>query len=708
MPILYDKGRPKSHRTPDEEDKLLLEAISKLPPEERAALMEVYEQVSQGRSAEYGKLAEAEFIRRPVDVRTFLHDPYFLGESGGSLWPRLQEDMVELFEGDYHEATLGGSLGWGKSFFATCAMAYVLYQMSCLREPQKAYGIDSGSFIYIAMLSVTEKVARRVAVNEMIGKLEHSRYFKEHFPLQAAPSQLEMRFPNQVQIVAGSTGSSAIIGLNVFAGFIDETSFMGGTKEVDRHGKFVSADTGEKIYDSIIRRMKSRFQRSGRLPGVLITVSSKERPNAFIEKRVRQAREQNDPHVFIREYATWDVKPAEFFSKETFKVVAGTDRVQSRILGDDPREEARYRDMDLQIVEVPEDYRRDFERDLDGSLRDIAGVATESVSPYIQRTDAIFKAMENAPPTPTTDEAGQVIEEWVANTPLHVAWPKVAVQFERRLAGGYQEVAWRPLRHPHAIRYVHIDASLTGDATGLAMGHISQWTEVVRRDAKGEEYVELAPIVESDLLLRIIPPPGDEILLSDVRAIVYQFIDHGFQVGFVSMDQYQSADSIQQFRKRGIEAELVSLDRTTEPYDVLKAAFYEDRVRLQKHEMLGIELRNLQRVPSGRGRVKIDHPKLMTGPGGSQITGSKDLADALGGLVYSLTQRTPGRPIPMMAGLSHVAGGQAIEKQDNTWVTGGAVVVSGEGPGSGTPRGGMVKPGSGGSGGVPPLPFIKG
>lgn len=714
MAIIDRKGRPRSERTGDEEEELLLEAIARLPAAERAAFQEVYDRIARGSTNEYDQLAEVEYVRKPVDVKTFLTDPYFLGETGSSLWPMLKDDMVELFEGDYHEAVLGGSIGWGKSFFATIAMAYVVYQISCLRNPQKAYGIDAGSHIYVAMLSVTEKVARRVAVNELIGKIEHSRYFKEHFPADAAPSQLEIKFPNQLQVVAGSTGSSAIIGLNVFAGFIDETSFMGDTKGLDRLGKFIATDTGEKIYQSIIRRMKSRFQRAGRLPGVLLVVSSKERPNAFIEKRVREARAQNDIHFFVREYATWDVKPAEFFERETFKVVAGNDRVQSRILGDDPSEALRYLDMGLQVVDVPMDYRKDFERDLEGALRDIAGVATEAVAPYIQRTEKIFEAEDPKLAVGPCSEDGVPTEEWVPTQPLYINWNAIATQHERRLQGtAFVEVVWRPRRHPEAIRYVHIDASLTGDATGLTIGHIAKWTEVVRRDPMGEEYTELAPVIETDLILRIVPPPGDEITLSDVRAVVYQFIEHGFAVGYASMDQYQSADSLQQFKRRGIEAEVISVDRTTEAYDTLKSALYEGRVKTQKHTYLGIELRNLQRVPTPGGKVKIDHQKTMTGPTGGTVRGSKDVADALAGMVFSITQRSPGKPIPILMGVSESAGGPVgpIDRADNAWVTGGAVQVSGDDPGRGGGRGGMVKPGSGsgsGGSGAPPLPFIKG
>jgi hypothetical protein len=216
----------------------------------------MYERLQAGEQHDYEQIAKVEYETAPADIRTFLTDPYFLGETGSSLWDQLKDDLVELFEGDYHEAALGGSLGWGKTFFATTAMTYVLYQMSCLRDPQSAYGIALGSHIYLAMLSVTEKVARRVPVNELIGKITHSRYFKEQFPSKAAPSLLEVRFPKQIMVVAGSTGSSAIIGMNAFAGFIDETGFMGTAKELDRMGREVITDRGEAIYKSIIRRMK--------------------------------------------------------------------------------------------------------------------------------------------------------------------------------------------------------------------------------------------------------------------------------------------------------------------------------------------------------------------------------------------------------------------------------------------------------------------
>jgi hypothetical protein len=576
-------------------------------------------------------------------------------------------DVYDLSVPETQNAVVNGIIVHN-SFFSTTAMAYVVYQMSCLRNPQRAYGIDVGSNIYVAMISVTEKVAKRVVINELIGKIRYSQYFQEHFKPKEAPSQLEVRFPNNIQVVAGSTGSSAMIGLNVFSGLIDETSFLGSSKALDRHGREVVVDMGESIYKSIIRRMKSRFQRVGRLPGVLILASSKERPSAFIEKRIQQALDIDDPLVFIREYATWDVLPSDKFSGKFFKVVVGTERVASRILSGDPEEEQRYRDLGLQIVDVPEDYRKDFTQDIDGALRDIAGVATDVISQYMNRTEKVYDCQDATLEHPVgEDEGGGPMEEWVANTALPIQWHRIATPYKRRLPGGFEEDAWRPKRHPEAVRFAHIDTSYAGDSSGICIAHIAGWTEVVRRDAKGEEYTEIAPRIEADLVLAVVPPPGDEIMLADLRGIVYQFEAHGFAVRYVSLDSFQSIDTIQQFNKHGIESEVVSIDKTTEPYDILKTAMYEDRFRMAPHQLALREFRYLQRIPKSGGKIKIDHPKKN--PDGTQ--GSKDVADAIAGVVYGLTKKVPGRPMaPMLSSRESFD-----EKQDDSWVTGGKILV---------------------------------
>ena len=389
----------------------------------------------------------------------------------------------------------------------------------------------------------------------------------------------------------------------------------------------------------------------------------------------------------MRDYSTWDVKPQDNFSGKTFQIAVGNETVRSKI---DPTSEDQewYEGSGLRIINAPEEYRPDFESDLEGALRDIAGIATESTSLFIHRREKIVEAIDENLASPLD------VEEWMSGDPLEFWWERVAIPYERSIPGGFTEQAWRPIRHPGAVRYVHIDPSLVGDCAGLAIGHIAGHTEVTRRDAGGESYTEVAPVIETDLLLRILPPPGDEIFLGDLRGIVYEFQAHGFQIAFASMDSYQSADTRQQFKHRGIESDILSVDKTTIPYEALKTALYENRVRLHDNVTLQRELRALQRVQKTKGvipKFMIDHP----------AKGSKDVADGLAGIVHNLMTRQPGMPLaPMMSERASIG-----EARDDSWVTGGKVMVPPSAGARGTKQG-MV--GQKVSPKNMPMPFTRG
>lgn len=68
------------------------------------------------------------------------------------------------------------------------------------------------------------------------------------------------------------------------------------------------------------------------------------------------------------------------------------------------------------------------------------------------------------------------------------------------------------------------------------------------------------------------------------------------------------------------------MDKTNVPYEMLKNALYDNRVLLPHHEKLLHELKTLEKdAKTG----KIDHLS----------TSSKDISDALAGVVYGLTMR---------------------------------------------------------------------
>jgi len=303
-------GRARSSRTVQEEIEFLRKELDKLTPEERAAvevmLAELQEQgeAPEPSSSLYDLVGDIEYKHRPVDIETFIRDDYFLGKTCDVLWPRLLVDMKELFEsGYYQEVILSGSIGWGKTFFASIGVCRILYELSCMKDPHRAYGIAPDSNISVVCLSVSETLATKVAFENIATKIDGSGYFTDHFPYDR--TKTELRFPGHIWVAARATTDTAALGLNTIGALVDETNFMPRSKGTSTRLQVV--DRAEVIYNSLKRRMKSRFQEMGRLPGSIFIVSSKQTDEDFTATRIRES--HSDPHVFVRDYALWEAKP---------------------------------------------------------------------------------------------------------------------------------------------------------------------------------------------------------------------------------------------------------------------------------------------------------------------------------------------------------------------------------------------------------------
>lgn len=652
MAIKKKPGRSNSTRTSKEDLKLLQEAIDSLKPDEKAALELLMAEMSTGeQDGILQTLNEIEYKREPVDIETFVKDEYYLGKTCEGLRPRLLEDLKEYFESGYYgEMILTGSIGYGKTFLASICICRILYELSCMRNPHKTYGIAQDSNISVVGFSVTEEIATKVVFENIATKIDGSPYFSEHFSYDR--TKKEMRFPNKILVAARAPTTNSVLGLNVIAAFIDEGNFMSRKSDP----RFAAVDQAEIIYNQLKRRQKSRFQELGRLPSGLFIVSSKMTSEDFTARRIEASKE--DPHVFVRDYALWEVFPPDTYSEEKFWVIVGNEQTPSRILPPEEAEPMLKYDEDGELtldvpegcvpLHVPEDFRAEFEADLEGSIRDIAGVATVSVSPYIQRREKIDQAIDGRP----SPYSAPFME---SGNEGHFLWDEITKPRLERGDYGVREEVIRPMINPDAPRHIHIDAALTNDCLGFAMVHIGGWKDVVRRSEDGTVSEERAPVYVVDCVLQVVPPPGDEIILGDVRKLIYDFSKYGYTITKVTLDQFQSADTRQMLAKKGYDTDVLSLDRTTDGYDNLKTALYEGRLKYYEYPPLLKELRELELHFLGganaqRRRRKVDHPKL----------GSKDVADALAGAMFTLSEQVETGLLPMKSG---------APDQDSMWLT---------------------------------------
>ncbi len=660
-------GRHKSQRTKREKWQDLVKLRNTLDPQEYAMFMRVMEETEAvGKGGEIGFETRGEVIRESsfyhtltsdhytgklVSMKEFIEDDYYMGSVGKSIYPRWKEDLLDLFApgARYTEGIISGSIGSGKTTFSEMALLKIFYDLTMLTDPQSTFGLMPGSEIVLVCFNRDDKLARDVTYGGVRSKLEQSPYFKE-IGCKIASSETYLPSKN-IRLMAVSVRSAKALGRNVFGGIIDETDFLEGSS-ISGKERAISTDEkpfAEQLHSSIVRRMKSRYERNGFLPGKLLMSSSAKNKESFTNRRIGEA--ANESGVFCRDYALYDVKPPEYFSKTRFWVRVGNERIRHKILTDleyEAHSEAeleRLEEEGCRFLHVPDNFRSDFEKNIEDSIRDIGGCVTVSVSPYIQLRERIYESID-----PTLKHPLRA-ETWTTGSAPPMIWSRLVKQVERRIPGtARRELILEPLRHPEAVRHVHVDLSLgKQDAAGIAIGHVAGMVDVERRGEDDYVKAESAPLIEYDLLLRILAPPNGEIDIGAIRGLVYHFMERGFTVSFASMDNFQSAESLQKYRQQGITAEKISVDTSMEPYDYLKLAIYEGRLSMYNYPIVLKELENLQ-----RNAVKnlVDHLP----------NGSKDVSDAMAGVAYTLSTRIAGNA-PLMAGISHYE-----EEDKDEWI----------------------------------------
>lgn len=353
-----------------------------------------------------------------------------------------------------------------------------------------------------------------------------------------------LKFQHNIECLPVGAGDTATIGRNVIGGIIDEINFMKITTKDDGtvHNQAV------ELYNTIARRRKSRFMAGGQMPGLLCTVSSKRLPGEFTDKKMEEAKK--NPRIYVYDKRVWDVKPSSF-GKERFRIHVGTEAIRPRILkkGEKVRPEE-----DMFIDHIPMEFYDEFVEDIVKAVRDIAGHTTLATVPFMSNSSKVVAAFYDRPN--------------IAKTP-RVDFVDQKLQLIAKLAN----------RTPQFPRFAHIDLGITGDSAGVAIGHVPQFVPV------GSEGI-MMPLIKFDMILEVAPPMGGEIEFSKIRQTLIALMDLGMPIKWLTLDSFQSRDTIQIMRKKGLMTGIQSMDTSLMPYDTLKTAIYQERVDFPMDEKL--------------------------------------------------------------------------------------------------------------------------
>jgi hypothetical protein len=554
------------------------------------------------------------FTERPAGIVEFLGPGYLNIEA--LIRPGLRQALIDIFgtEPDarficknFEAAMFTGAIGIGKTTFASIALPYMVHWVLCLENPQEYFELLPGSRIAFMQMSTSEKQATGVVFGDIFARIKNSEWFANNYP-HDPKFEKQIKFPKDIWILPGGSLETSFEGYNILGGILDEMDSHKQTEEKDY------ADVG---YDAINSRIASRFPIFGDdgmeagHKGLIICIGQMKKGNGFAARKMKEL--QQNPKAYVWRQTIWESFGWERYTdKRTGKRNSfWYDTKRKKIIPDLAVPMLEKVDH---VMEIPNTYRNQFETNPEKALRDLAGIPPAASDPFISLVDRVEECRE------------KWIQRYTGNHDMRFSsWkPESPVGEDPHLI---QFAPWFRSNSDPRKRHVHIDLgySADGDALGLAMGHIDSLVEIEN---------ELKPYIVFDALMRMHAPPGQEILIQDVRRIVYELReDRGFRIYSVSMDGFQSTDSLQQFRKKRYISDYLSVDRSTLPYEDLRDAIYERRIefppyithlRLGDTDTVEIAIKELLELQyTGK---KIDHPPQ----------GSKDVADAMAGVTTTL------------------------------------------------------------------------
>jgi len=625
---------------------------------------------------EQENVAEAEQIREVVPIEKWLNSSYYLGDMSRSLYPYWKREIADFVEGGYNEWVITGAIGTGKSTAALVTSLRKIYELSCYDPPQRLFRLADVSKIFFVYFSINERQAELTGFGQLRDTVDDIPYFRENYPRNLGVDSI-LKFPNRVFYMPGSD-ILHVAGTNLLCALLDETNFYraGGMGSVGDLNK------ATKMYSEVTDRRKSRYLYKGQDPGFSLLVSSSTHESSFTASRIKL----RDETCKVTLATPWAVKPEGTYSDRRFFVFKGSKKVDPFVVDDpsdirniidsmrdrkrielavrtgntkeDPEDrvrtavEALPHEMRVQFIAVPTDFRKNFETHIFTALRNLAGVST---SPGGKLFTAKHVMERNYKPY------------------LFHPFSKTEIGVSVRQPGDIQDYFLErkffqregdllfPRRHPGEKRFIHIDQSTTTDCTGIACVHKAGYVV-------DEADNMVLPIIETDFILRIKPPKKpDKISIAKVRKFVFWLRSNNVHLGFVSYDQHQSEESLQTLEAHRIPCGRVSVDKDDKMWLDVCDLLYESRVQLYPYSPLETEFFSLDHDTD---KHKVDHP--AKNEDGSP--GSKDVADAWVGAIFSCINKSDHRGLQVKEMLDSVdisfAADDSDETPDMSWVVG--------------------------------------
>lgn len=365
-------------------------------------------------------LTFAEFVTHP----DHMHFPPLSQKQKDLAEYMLGPDPRRTFDVKRTLAVLVWGKGGGKDTMSALIQLYIVYLLLNLRNPQRYLSQADQSSIDMFNIACAREQAETVYFQILKTFVLQWRWLRENWDCVvngrwfANQSEREMDylnkvtitndaiiFPKNIRCFSGSSESESLEGKNVLVYVLDEA---------DAFKQESQTRSADKIFRTMATSANSRFK--GKQKGFIISWPRSK--NGFIMKLHKKT--QNMLSVYGDIAPTWEVKPRELFSKESFT---------------------------HEGHQIPMDFYEDFRLDPLGSLACYLCEPPDAISPFIEDYEKVDVATADI---------------------------KQLYDFKDIIDGEYVKkgIIRAPFMHDRSIKYVMaFDLSETRDYTALSIAH---------------------------------------------------------------------------------------------------------------------------------------------------------------------------------------------------------------------------------------------
>ena len=530
-----------------------------------------------------------EFDERPVDLRTFVTSPNYLG------LPPLSEHQYTLIEKSsqiYKESTLiklfGETEGQrrfkqtcneviaqlgkgsGKDYCSTISVAYIVYLLLSLKDPATYYGKPSGDSIDILNIAINAQQANNVFFKGFRTRISKSPWFVGKYTEKAS----EIKFDKGITVHSGHSEREAWEGYNVIVVVLDEISGF----SIENTTGHDQAKTADAIYEMYRGSVDSRFPDFGKVILLSFPRFKGDPIQKFYENVIAEKETIIKKHKF-----KMDVDLPDGVEGNEFEIEWEEDNIISYKV---PKVFAIKRPTwEINPTRSLEDFKIPFYKNGLDALGRFACMPPEMVDAFFKSREKVEKAFSSL--SLAVDNFGR-FEEWFI--------PQEDKDY-----------------------FIHVDLAQKHDHCAVAMSHVNKWVNVKVTDT----YSQPAPVVEVDAVRFWTPTPDKSVDFTEVKDYILALKTRGFRIRICTFDRWNSHDMMQQLKTYGINTEILSVAK--KHYDDMAMVVLEERLSGPHIPLLIDELLQLKIM-----RDKVDHPRK----------GSKDLADAVCGSIFNTISRS--------------------------------------------------------------------